>query len=454
MPWLIVTIVILGTFIGVLTVVVVRSIIYPRRAAALRELYRRGNYGGAIRTARRILTKDPRNADAHYFLGLAYLGENKPELALMELKTVNEIANFTGMVSEVPFRKKIAELYTGFNQLDEALKEYLLLAKLEPTNAEHYFAAGKLFEERGKTDRAVNYYRKALELNPRHGLSHLHLGRLLYHAKRPAEARRELEEATRYAPDTFQSFYYLGKIYREAQEYSAALSALERAQKDPDAKVRALIERGSCLMEMNSFDRAIPELERALKLAEGQHETEELYARYFVSLCYEKTRQMDAAIEQWERIYKIRPRFKDVAEKLSHYQELRSDDHIKDFMTVNMEQFRELCKAVVVQMGLSVREVTDISEGCEILAVEAQNKWLSARPLPKLVRLLRTTSIIDESMVRDLYERMKSQNITRGVVVTSSTFSQLAFEFAETRPIDLLGTDHLQDLLKKASARR
>jgi len=39
---------------------------------------------------------------------------------------------------EIQFRKEIAKLFIEFEQVDEALKEFLLLIQLEPFNAENY----------------------------------------------------------------------------------------------------------------------------------------------------------------------------------------------------------------------------------------------------------------------------------------------------------------------------
>ena len=86
----------------------------------------------ATKLARQILTKEPRNPDAHYYLGLCYLSDSKPELALMELKAVDKLGNFEGMISQITFRNAIADLYLRFNQYEEAQKEYLLLIQLEP----------------------------------------------------------------------------------------------------------------------------------------------------------------------------------------------------------------------------------------------------------------------------------------------------------------------------------
>ena len=98
MPAIIVLIVIFGSVIGLITFFLLKTIIAPKRVATLQELYRQGKYTAAIRIARQIIAKEPRNSEAHYLLGLSYIGDNKPELALMELKTVNQIGRFGGPV--------------------------------------------------------------------------------------------------------------------------------------------------------------------------------------------------------------------------------------------------------------------------------------------------------------------------------------------------------------------
>ena len=69
--------------------------------------------------------------------------------------------------------------------------------------------------------------------------------------------------------------------------------------------------------------------------------------------------------------------------------------------------------------------------------------------MPKLLRFLRLSDTIDESTVRDTHESMRSQKITRGIILSSSSFSREATEFAQSRPIDLYAKDKLQALLQK-----
>lgn len=441
-------ILILGAAIGFVTFFVAKSVLAPKRINSVAELIKNNKATAAARAAKKLILKEPRNADAHYLLGLAYCADDKPELALMEFQTVNQIGQFDGYTKELPFRKKIAELYENFNQPEEALKEYLLLLKMEPENGNNYYKAGHLFEQRNKSDRAVTYYRKALELEPRHSQARMRLGMLYYRAKRTADARAELEAAIKAQSDNYEAYFYLGKIQKEMKELIPALASFEKATKSPVFRAKALIERGGCYLSSGNNDAAIGELERAIKHIKPEEKNELLYARYFLATALERMRRIERAVDEWEKIYAIKPNFKDTAAKLGEYQELRTDDHMKDYMTSNSEEFLQICSKVTQALGLSVRDSRTVGEGCEIIGVESQSKWRNARKLPTMIRFLRVSDIVDESTVRTLHEEMKNQNITRGLIVSSGGFSRTAVEFAESRPIDLYNKDKLQELLK------
>lgn len=448
MPAVIALIIIFGTAIGVITIFLIKTVIAPKRVTTLVEYYRQSKYSAAIRMARQIIAKEPRNSEAHYLLGLSYIADNKPELALMELKTVNQIGKFGGACPEVDFRRTIASLFAKYGQAEEALKEYLLLMKLEPQEPNHYFRSGELFEERNKNEKAIAFYRKAIEIDARHGAAHYKLGYLLYRTKKPVEAKVELETALKFRPDNHTAHFYLGRLLKESHDYGNALRSFEKAQRDPEMKIKALVERGSCYMSMNNFEKAINELERAIKLSRDDAATETLYARYFLALCFEKLRDIDQAVEQWEKIYTKKPQFRDVAEKLSNYQDLRTDDKLKDYLTVGTGDFHELCKAACMQMGLRVRDISDIPNGCQIIAVEDDARWRNARKMPRLLHFLRVPEMIPESSVRNFHELMKKFSVQRGVMLSSSNFSRVAMDFVESRPIDLIDKDKLQELLK------
>ncbi len=228
----------------------------------------------------------------------------------------------------------------------------------------------------------------------------------------------------------------------------AALHAFEKAQRDPEYKMKALVERGGCYIASGNTDRAVTELERAIAFSKNDASNETLYARYYLAHSFEKMRQLEKAVEQWEKIYAKKPSFRDVAEKLSHYQEVRTDDVMKDYLTCTKDEFRVLAVEVVKKMNQSVRDQSDIPNGCQIISVDMDSRWAGTRKIPKLLWFLRVPEMISESTARALHEEMKKLSVGRGVIFSSSNFSRTAINFSETRPIDLIGKDKLQQILK------
>jgi tetratricopeptide (TPR) repeat protein len=426
----------------------VRNALVPRRVEGIEKLLQQKRTGQAIRAAKQLLNREQRNVDAHFLLGKAYLAEGKPELALMEFKLINQIGLFAKFCTERAFRKLSGELYARFDHPDEALKEYLLLAKLEPDTADHYHSIGELFERKGNADKALAYFRKTLQLNERHTMALHSMGRLFYRAKRLSDARDTLSKALRADPEEYRSHYYLGKVFKELGDSSSALRCFEKAQKLPELKVKSLVERGGCYLKLQNTDQATAELTRAVSLAEDDGAPEVLYGRYFLSICYEKNRQLDKALEQWEKIHAKRRSFRDVEAKLEQYRELRQDDNMKDYLTAGEEGFRELCIRAAKAMNLTARDVTPMPDGCQVIALETESKWRHVRQRPRLCWFFRLSEPIGDSTVRRLLEQMKRQNISLGMIASSSSFTTGAQEFAESRPIRLLAKEKLQELLK------
>ncbi|MEM5948000.1 tetratricopeptide repeat protein [Spirochaetia bacterium 38H-sp] len=441
--------IIIGIGVGVFIFLMLRTILLPKRIASIRDLLNQEKYNQVIKACKKIIEKNHKNAEAHYILGMAYLKSNRPELALMELKLVNSIGIFTDYCPEKEFRETIAKLFKEFNQIEEALKEYLLLIKKFPSNSLYYLNAGELFEERNQQDKAFIYYKKAADIDPRNSRAFYKIGVSLYRMRKTQEAKKYLEKAIQLDQSNLKAYYYIGRIAKENKDYRTALIALEKSLRDPEYKIRSLVERGACYMSMGDYDTASLELERAIKLSKENTSPEFLYSKYFLSICYEKLRRMEEAITQWEEIYEINPKFQDVAERLSQYQDIRQDDRIKDFLTCSDELFMEICKGIITALNLSISSIKSIPDGAEIIAIEANKDWRNTKSIPKLIRILRKTEILDESAARNLYESLRQQNIMAGIIITSSPISNLAKQFAETRPIYLYDMEKLRQILKK-----
>lgn len=449
----IVGIIFLAAGVLLLLFFVIKAVVSPKKIEGLQRLVKAGKITAAIKLAKKLIQKDPQDYLAHYYLGKAYLKDGKSELALMELKFVDHHAIFDANLSELEFRQEIAPLYLKFNQPDEALKQYLLLTKLNPRDAENFYNAAKIYDMKGKSEQALGFYDKTVKLNRRHVKAHAAMGLLLFRAKQLQESKKEIDLAISLSPETFSTYYYLGKILKENKDFPGAVKAFEKSGRDAEFRLKSLVEAGTCYMAGNSIDNAINCFERALASPKDHDKNETLYARYFLASCYEKTRKIEKAIDQWEAIYSRNKSFRDVATKLSEYKDLQANDSLKEFLTSSDESFSKICQnACSKGIGFDPQQVHIYKWGCQILATEAKNAdWRSVKKQTFLIKFLRETDPLEDTIVRKTLDETKTQGCTKAYICSSSGFTRSAQAVAENRPCELVGKEQLEKILDKAS---
>ncbi|MCR4954329.1 MAG: tetratricopeptide repeat protein [Treponema sp.] len=448
----VIIIVILTLVIGAILFFIIKSILMPKKVESIPKLLRQGKTQNAIKIAKQLLAKDQKNYMAHYFLGKAYLKENKNELALIEYRLVDQNALFGEGINELDFRKEYAVLLMDKKQQNEALKNYLLLTKLEPRNAENFFQIGRIYEENNRYDQALGFMQKAAMLDKKHARAHAEIGLMLYRTKQFVEAKKEIDMALHLSPETYSSYYYLGKILKDAKDIPGAIKAFEKAQRDPEFKQKAIIEHGSCYMMVGRFDNAMVDFQRAIELDRDNSIPETLYARYFLATCYEKARKLDKAIEQWEFIYKRNKAFRDVSAKLSEYKDLQANDYLKDYLTCGNDEFSMICQNAVTK-GLKLQVLNTESQkwGCQLTAVDKKDEsWMSIRKQVLFIRFYREPDPIEDGQVREALDLMKTQGAIKGYLFSSSGFTNTAKRAAENRPAELIEKAKLEKVLSTA----
>ena len=367
----------------------------------------------------------------------------------------SSLTRFASANEAATFISSFSQLLLKYNQQNEALKNYLLLTKLDPQNADNFYQVGYIYEQQNRYDIALGFMQKCAMLDKKHAKAHAEIGLMLYRTKQFNEAKKEIDLALKLSPETYSSYYYLGKILKDAKDLQGAIKAFEKAQRDQDIKQKAIIEHGSCYMIANRYDNAIVDFQRAIELDKSDSQPETLYARYFLATCYEKNRKIDKAIEQWEAIYKRNKGFRDVSAKLSEYKDLQANDFLKDYLTCSNEEFPMICKnAVVKGLGLQVLSCDAKKWGCQITGVnKSDESWMSVRKQVIFIRFYRDPEPVAEPQIHESLDQMKSMNSVKAFLFSSSGFNTAAKRFAENRPVELIEKDKLEALLSKAGSK-
>ena len=435
-----------------LIIVILKTVVSPKKIENIPRLIKQGKTQNAIKLAKQIIAKDQKNYLAHYYLGKAYIKENRNELAVIEYKNVNDNALFGEGINELTFRSEYSQLLLKYNQQNEALKNFLLLTKLDPQNAENFYQVGRIYEQQNRYDLALGFMQKCAMLDKKHAKAHAEIGLMLYRTKQFNEAKKEIDMAIKLSPETYTSYYYLGKILKDAKDLQGAIKSFEKAQRDPELKQKAIIEHGSCYMIAGRIDNALVDFQRAIELDKDGTQQETLYARYFLAACYEKSRKIDKAIEQWEAIYKRNKGFRDASAKLSEYKDLQANDFLKDYLTCSNEEFPYICKnAVIKGLNLQVLSLDQKKWGCQITGVnKSDESWMAVRKQVVFIRFYRDPEPVEEAQIHESLDTMKTLNSVKAFLFSSSGFNTAAKRFAENRPVELVEKQKLEALLSKA----
>lgn len=433
----------------ILVSVVLKNVLFSSKIERAAKLMDSNNYNEAIRELKKIIAKNDANSRAHFLLAECYYKKNNYEWAMPEYRAVLKLGNFKQNLSEHQVRSRLAQIYLHYNKLEEAQKEFLLMSKLQPNNFLNYYNIGKIFQDRNYLDNAYTYFRKALQINPDHLDSLFKAGEISFRQNRSADALIELQAVLKQNPDYYKAHYFLGMIYLQNKNYLQAIKEFEYSARDSDFKLMSLAQKGRAYFETKDYDKAILDLERAQRLIKSEGPAT-LAIRYYLSLCYEQKRQLEKAIELWEKILKLNPNYQDVQEKLANYAELRTDDKLKDFLIASNEEFIEKCKDLISYLGMDIIEMNNVKGiKLNIIATQSESKWRNTRRIKRYIRILRTNDIIGDALVREVLDEMKEYGAMKGMVITSNQFSRQAVNFAQTRPIDLIDKEGLSKLLTK-----
>jgi len=436
-------------FLSIIVLYIVYTFVLPKKMEDILKMIESGQTKLAIKKLNELLEKDDRNVYAHYLLAEAYFKEENFQYSIVEYRQVLKFARFDERMKESEIRSRLAKLYINREMVEDAKKEYLILTKIDPDNFENYFELGKIYFNAVTLDKAIPFFKKTISCNANHEQSYYFLGQIHYRSNAFVDARQMFINAIKLDPTNYKSHYFLGLVLRQQNDYDWAIKEFEISQKSEDLRVKSFLAKGSCYMEKGQLPKAVMEFQRGLKFARRGSETE-LNLRYFLADSQEKMRDIHSAISNWEKIVEVNANFRDVQEKLKNYSEFRQDDRIKDFLIAGLAQFEHVCRKLVEAMGHNIMDVEIVNDtDIEIIGTETEGKWRNTRQTNRIIRIIRTTDTIQDRLLRRLHQPLHLTNATRIIVITTGDFSQSAVDFANTRPIELMGKAQLVELLRK-----
>jgi type IV pilus assembly protein PilF len=132
-----------------------------------------GQTSQALESAREAVRRDPKNAEAHHYLGLIYMNLSEYDQALEHLKEAVKIDPHYTDAHNV-----LGVVYRETKQYDKALKEFqaALADKTYRTPEKIQLNLGNLYLDQGVLSEAQRSFEKAVSINPKYLLGYIGLG--------------------------------------------------------------------------------------------------------------------------------------------------------------------------------------------------------------------------------------------------------------------------------------
>ncbi len=436
-------------FLGVLYLM--QNLIGPHKLDSIKALLESGKYEQAIASLNAIMKKDDKNPLAHLYLAEAYYFNNNFEMAMVEYKQVMSSGRFSNTATEKVIRKRLAEIYLKFGQLEEAQKEFVVLSKLEAHNSEYLYQIGNLFYQRGMREQALAYLDKSFKSGKSSAELFFLMGKIYYEMTRTNEALAAFTSCVKLEPKNYEAHYYIGLILKAMNSYGKAVQELEVAEqtKDNTLRVKSIFQKGLCKLEVGELDGAKSDFERALKYSTEENNTT-IAIHYTLGLTYERERRLVEAVEQWEKVAQMRPNFQDVQTKLTEYEDLRIDDKLKDLLTSTPTTFEIISQNLLKTLGYETLESNMLDDdNLEVVGMERSVKWRNVRGGKVLVRISRDNEDVNEDQVAKLVENLKLNHGIRAIYISTGKFTPQAVRYSENRPVDLYDRQRLTTVFKQ-----
>jgi tetratricopeptide (TPR) repeat protein len=267
----------------------------------LGELLRSGNLEAAAALATRILTADPRNAEALHAQGLHALSVGDLVLACEYLESATVAApenawywcNLAHARMQQAHQHKVRPddaidaarralalnpdyLQASYNLacallecdgFDEAAILFRRLTERCPDNAEYACALGDAQRLRGHWRAAVRCYRNALEIDTDHVRAESNLGALLAAFGDGEKALVHCQRAIEKAPQSWQAHRLLGRCLVQNESFDEAMHAYADAFERNSDSAELCVDIGRVWQENSDLGEAASWYQRALALA-------------------------------------------------------------------------------------------------------------------------------------------------------------------------------------------
>src|SRR3984957_10161710 len=275
---------------------------------------RLGKHADAIVLFRRVVSGQPKTADAHVNLAIALADAGNLEEALKETSTA---VSLSPKLASAHLNR--ARVLADLHRSEEAEKEFAIAHQLAPNNPDFLFYWALLEKDRGNLEKQTSLFQQLVRLQPDNLTALLLLAQSLQRESKNAETIAGLHRILQLKPDSANALYMLSMELRKTNpEESKKLQQEFETQKHKEAdlaQVKSLGNEAYVAANKQDWPEAIRILKQALESCQDCEVAAALHKNLGLALC--SNGNLDECKQELQEALKLNPTDTDVVKALN-----------------------------------------------------------------------------------------------------------------------------------------
>ncbi len=442
----------------IIIVIIVSAVVYilivqtpALKLDSIKQLIENNNLDEALAKLTKIIQDGKATPRTHMYLGEVFEKKGDTNTAIMEYQKCLKEGGFISDSEQLVIHIKLAELLNRIGRVDDALGEYLILAKQYPNDPYYLMQIGDIFFSKKKFGNASNYYKQALLLNNSNPIAHYNLGRLYYMTGINTDAEFHLKKAVELSPKFYDAFYYLGLLALRQSQVNNALMYFSKSVYSTKFKGLTYLNLGNILYNSGKTEES---LNFYLKAISNLNDKEnQILAKYNTGLCYEKLGNLDKAVDYFRDVYMEKSDYKDVQTKIALYSELSVNDKLKEYMIAKKDDFEMIVNRILGYFKYKPLETMFYDRFVYAIAIplnltpDSTNK--KDNNFFVFFRTMNDSFSDDELFL--MKEKMVNANCSKMYIIFPGEFPDNARKWSENRDVTLIDKTKLLEIFESIS---
>ena len=208
-----------------------------------------------------VLAENPKSADAHLLLGIAYRGLGTQEMLAEAIAELRQAIDLDPTL--MPARFFLAHLYLDLGRPARAKEELIAALEKAPGNPQFLASLGDAERQLNNPQKAVELTRQALQIDPSLAEGRYYLGLALFALGQTADAIKELEQVVNANTGRPEAYLALGTVYNQTGRFDDAIKVLSEGTRVDPSRADLHIQLARAYRSKGLLDRAEAELVRA-----------------------------------------------------------------------------------------------------------------------------------------------------------------------------------------------